>query len=154
MKAHYLTLILAFVLTGCSKELTTKDVDKLTLYWDSRNYPDRKELVFEFYSELCENHYNLYFNHSVGQNEILIELTDVEFDKECGDPNHPEYDCYSTGGFTIPEALISEGDYSFIVRTGSFEVISQFIVQDTVFILNIPENEHFSSSISVEPSVW
>ncbi len=131
------------------------NVDSLSLYWDSRNYSqDRKELVFEFYAELGDNHYDLHFNHSVNQNEILIELTDIEFDKECGDPNHPEYNCSSSGGFTIPEALINKGDYSFIVRTTNFEIVSQFIVQDTAFVLNIPLNGNFTSYKSIEPSVW
>lgn len=146
---------ICFTFSNCSKDKIGMNVDSLSLYWDSRNYsPDRKELVFEFYAELGDNHYDLHFNHSINQNEILIELKDIEFDKECGDPNHPEYNCSSSGGFTIPEALISNGDYSFIVRTSNFEIVSQFIVQDTAFILNIPINDNFTSYKSIEPSVW
>lgn len=150
-----LLIITCFSFSNCSKDKAMMNVDSLSLYWDSRNYsPDRKELVFEFYTELGDDHYELHFNHSIRQNEILIELVDIEYDKECGDPNHPEYNCSSAGGFTIPKALLSEGDYSLVVRTASFEIVSQFIVQDTVFILNIPENDHFTSYKSVEPSVW
>lgn len=151
--------LLSFLLiaSSCSREDEATGVDSLTLYWDSRNYDGQKELFFEFYSTLPEL-YDLHFDYSVDTHEIRIELVEIEYQSDCPDPNQTinpsEYNCYSTGRFSIPDTLIQRGTYDFLVKTDRFSVVSEFSYQDSTFRLTIPSNNHFSSSKEVEVSVW
>ena len=55
--------------------------------------------------------------------------------------------CTPSGGFDIPESLLSKGTYTLTLKTSSFQNTSDLIVGTDSISLNIPSNNNFSSTI-------
>jgi hypothetical protein len=149
-------LSIFLIILGCDK-VPNKDgalakLDGLTLYWDHDVFDKQgRVLRFEFYgTKDFENSYELVFNYSINQRDILISLVDEIDNGKC--PRYPspfgiDTLCTPRGRINIPDSLISSGTYTLTLKTPNFEVASKLVVEKDSIVLNIPSNNHFSCSI-------
>jgi len=157
MKRQILVLLLGLIIFGCEKEEFKIDsgdkVQGLTLYWDHEVFGEGgRELRFEFYETMeFENSFELVFDYKIEEKEIIISLVDKLNNGKCGKfptPNGIDSLCRPKGNVNIPDNLLIEDNYSIILKTYDFEIKSNLIIDDEKFILEIPSNEKFSSSIT------
>ena len=159
-------LICGIVFTSCdrSEEITDKSeevasISGLGLLWNhSFSYYERERGYYFSFSgiERIETLYELLFEYQIDNDKRSIEITLVDkidrgncycvsFGRNCTDWDGL---CVPYGSLLIPDKLlINEGVYTFIVRTFGYTIQSEFIITKEKAILNIPENNYFSSDI-------
>ena len=133
---------------------------KLNLSWYHIFSSERERgLNFLFYGvERFKTSYELVFEYKIDNNNRSIEIILVDkIDRgECqcfsvGDGGDACMDwdglCEPSGNFYVPENLLIEGEYTFIVRTLNYTVRSEFFITKEKATLNIPENNYISSDI-------
>lgn len=157
MKKQLLSLILlGLLIIGCKKDNTDTDsltrVEGLSLYWDHEVFGEGgRRLRFEFYeTKEFENSFELVFDHTVEGKDIIITLVDRIDKGKCQQfPTADGIDslCTPRGGLFIQDRFLENGSYSFILKTYDFEIISSLLIDDEKYVLDIPSNENFSSSI-------
>ncbi|WP_147372277.1 hypothetical protein [Mariniphaga sediminis] len=157
MKTHQIILLLAFTIFGCNKDNFTinseASVESLTMYWDHEVFGEGgKRLRFELYeNKEFENSFKLVFDYKIEGKNITIILADKVDNGKCGKfptPNGIDSLCRPKGNLFIPDNLLDERDYSVILKTYDFEIISNLTVHEDKYDLQIPTNENFSSSIA------
>ncbi len=157
MKNLILILILALLLFGCDKEALKTDtgdkVEGLTLYWDHEVFGEGgRRLRFEFYETRKYEHiFNLVFDYKITGKDIIISLVDKVDMGKCPkfpSPNGIDSLCRPKGNMFIPDNLLTLGNYSIVLKTYDFEIVSDLIVDAEKYTLEIPANEKFSSSIN------
>ncbi|MEO7991521.1 MAG: hypothetical protein ABI663_18355 [Chryseolinea sp.] len=158
MKTKFiLSFLIAVILFGCDKHSDDpnllNEVDGLSLYWDHEVFGDEgRRLRFEFRgTKELENSYELIFDYSINQKDILIELIVMIDNGKC--PSFPTGNgiqslCAPRGGIFIPDSVLLEGTYTITLKTPKFQSVSELKISDEKYILNISPNDHFSSSIS------
>ena len=156
MKGDILILFFGLIIFGCDKEdfrIDSQDsVEGLTLYWDHEVFGEGgRRLRFEFYETIrFENSYELVFDYDIEGKDIIISLVDKVNNGKCQKfptPNGIDSLCTAKGGLFIPDNLLSNDTYSLILKTYDFEIKSNLLVDNEKYILEIPSNEKFSSSI-------
>jgi hypothetical protein len=157
MKKQILILILGLLVFGCKNEDLKIDsddrVEGLALYWDHEVFGEGgRRLRFEFYeTREFENSFELVFYYKIEGKEIIITLVDKLNNGKCQrfpTPNGIDSLCTPKGRIFIPDNLLGDDNYSIILKTYDFEIKSNLIVDDEKFMLEIPSNEKFSSSIT------
>lgn len=157
MKTPLIIFILAFIILGCNKDDFTIDaeasVEGLSLYWDHEVFGEGgRRLRFEFYENMeYENSFELVFDYKIDGKNIIISLIDKIDNGKCQKfPTINGIDslCRPKGNFFIPDNNLIESDYLVTLKTYDFEVNSNLIVNEDKFILEIPTNANFSSSIT------
>ena len=157
MKTHLIIFILAIIVLGCNKDDFPIDerasVEGLSLYWDHEVFGEGgRRLRFEFYENMeYENSFELVFDYKIDGKNIIISLIDKVDNGKCPKfptPNGIDSLCRPKGNFFIPDNKLIESDYLVTLKTYDFEVKSNLTVNEDKFILEIPTNENFSSSIS------
>jgi len=146
--------LLIFSCNGNNVEIETSnvEVEGLSLYWDHEIFgePGRR-LRFEFYeTKAYEYTYELVFDYTINGNDITIELLDKISEGECQKfPTASGIDslCLPKGRFYIEDKYLEQGNYSLIIKTKEFEISSGLTIDNEQFVLDIPTNERFSSSI-------
>lgn len=151
-------ILLAFILTipGCDKLPDSHgplaELEGLSLYWDHEVFDTQGRVYrFEFYgTKKFENSYDLVFNYTINQRDILITLVDEIDNGEC--PKYPspfgiDALCTPRGRIIIPESLISNGSYKVTIKTPNFEINSELIVWKDSTTLTIAPNEPLSCEI-------
>lgn len=157
MKRQIFSLIfLGLLFFGCEKDNMDIDshasVEGLSLYWDHEVFGEGgRRLRFEFYeTKEFENSFELVFNYNIKGKDIIIALVDRIDNGECHiytTANGIDSLCTPKGNMFIQDRLLENGSYSLILKTYDFEVKSSLIIDDGKFVLDIPSNEKFSSSI-------
>lgn len=157
MKRQILILILALLIFGCDKEELKIDsgdkVEGLALYWDHEVFGEGgRRLRFEFYETMeFENSFELVFDYKIEGKDIIISLVDKLDKGKCQKfptPTGNDSLCRPKGNLFIPDNLLNADNYSITLKTYDFEVKSDLIVDYEKYILEIPSNEKFSSSIN------
>jgi hypothetical protein len=153
-----ISILLSIILTiiGCDK-IPNKygplaKLDGLRLYWDHDVFDKQGRVFrFEFYgTKDFENSYDLVFNYTINQRNILISLIDEIDNGKC--PRYPspfgiDTLCTPRGRLNIPDSLISSGTYTLTLKTPNFETNSELVNEKDSVTLNIPSNNHFSCAI-------
>jgi|GEM_PF-2215690 len=164
MKKEFVSLVAAITVilitaVGCQKNGIEKSIigsKGLTLYWNYQIFNEQgRGFVFEFYEvEHFENLYELIFEFQIDNNQksIEISLIDKIYKGKCPDFPMPTIDvdqniCTSKGDFYIPENMVNEGKYKFIVKTLDYIVQSEIVFTKEKATLNIPDNSYFSCAI-------
>jgi hypothetical protein len=153
MKKYLLTIILGLTILGCNKEEFQINpnvrVQGLSLYWDHEVFGEEgRRLRFEFYeNKPFENTFDLVFKYKIKDNEIIVVLVDKVNKGKC--PQFPGWSdlCTPKGGFSIPDKLLTEKNYTLTLKTFDFEIKSNLLIDDEKYTLAIPSNVNFSSSI-------
>ena len=152
-----ITILIATV--GCKKsETIVVGSNGLDLLWNhSFAYFERERgYQFSFYGvERIETLFELLFEYQIDNNKKSIEITLVDkIDKgkcECFGVGFACMDwdglCTPSGSLFIPEKMLDDGIYTFIIRALGYTIQSEFIITKEKAILNIPENDYFSSDI-------
>ncbi|MDD4756625.1 MAG: hypothetical protein PHG29_11150, partial [Prolixibacteraceae bacterium] len=157
MKTHLIIFILAIIVLGCNKDDFPIDekasVEGLSLYWDHEVFGEGgRRLRFEFYENMeYENSFELVFDYKIDGKNIIISLIDKVDNGKCPKfptPNGIDSLCRPKGNFFIPDNKLIESDYLVTLKTYDFEVKSNLTVNEDKFILEIPTNENFLSSIT------
>jgi len=162
MKKVLLMVIFAFtcgvVLTSCHSDMEeTKNITSkgLTLWWNHQIFSEQgRGYIFDF-SEVkrSENLYRLNFEYQIDNNHKSIEISLISQTDKGKCPQYPEGGwvddglCSSRGTLFIPENLINEGNYKFIVKTMNYKIQSEIIFTKEKATLVISENNYFSSEI-------
>lgn len=156
MKKHIIIGILfPLFIFSCEKEAidhaSQTSVKGLSLYWQHEVFGEEsRRLEFSFTeSRDFDIKYDLIFDYNIQGRKITVTLVDIVNVKPC--PLFPSWDgkptvCQPRGGIYIEDKLLDNGRYSFIVKTGNFEVESSLIVEDEKYRLEIPQNPWFSSN--------
>lgn len=150
MKKILILLSIVFLFSACKKEkIVLNNVDSLSAYWDFKVYGELgRGISFEFYdAKRRKKEYELHFEYSISNQDILIELTNVSYKGKCTKFPNEEDGCLSKGKIFIPENDLPKGEYNLILKTNSFEVVSYFSFDNVKYTLSIPSNDFFSSSI-------
>ena len=157
MKKQIFSLILLGLLFfGCEKDNMDIDshasVEGLSLYWDHEVFGEGgRRLRFEFYeTKEFENSFELFFNHNIKGKDIIITLVDRIDKGKCQifpAANGIDSLCTPRGSLFIQDRFLENDSYSLILKTYEFEIKSSLIIDDGKYILDIPSNERFSSSI-------
>ncbi|MCK9236360.1 MAG: hypothetical protein M0Q41_01070 [Bacteroidales bacterium] len=161
MKNGFVILVTAITVTlfltvGCEKNKIEKvGSEGLTLWWNHEVFNEQgRGYIFSFSDvERFENLYELKFEFQIDNNQKRIEVSLVDIINKGKCPvfpmptPEPVSGCVSNGSIYIPENLLNEGTYKFIVKTASFTVQSEMIFSKETAILNIPNNDYFSSSV-------
>ncbi len=153
MKKYLFALLFGLLYLGCQQEDDLIDpgarVDGLTLYWDHEVFgKEGRRLRFEFYeTKAYKNTFDLIFDYTIKGNEIVIILKNKVDKGEC--PKYPGWSdlCMPKGGIYIPEKLLTEDRYTFIIKTFDFEVKSTLLTDEVKYNLDIPTHEKFTCSI-------
>lgn len=148
-------LFLILLITGCEKVPNkTGPLTKLsglTLYWDHDIFEKGgRTLRFEFYgTQGFEDSYDLVFNYTINQKNIIVTLVDEIDNGRC--PRYPTFGfdtlCTPRGRINIPDSLVSLGTYTLTIKTPNFETTSELIFEKDSITLNIPSNNYFSCAI-------
>lgn len=153
-----LGLILTIVaIFSCDNDdsLPIPTINGLSLYWDHEVFGDEgRRLRFEgFTTNEFDNDYDLEFNTSINDKSITTTLVKTIDKGKCqwfpmpstgdDDPNK----CNASGGFYLTDKELYNGIYSLTIIMPSFKVTSKLTVTDEMVTLDIPANEHLSSSI-------
>lgn len=152
-------IIIGILIFGCQKDEFDKNSllssEGLSLWWDHKIFGEEgRGFVFEFYeAQRFENSYELIFECDIdsARKNIDIYLIDKIDEGKCPifpSPYQTDDLCTSKGNFFIPENTLDAGDYTFTIRTSDFTIQSNFTVTKDSVVLNIPENEYFSSSVN------
>lgn len=135
--------------------LSIPTIDGLSLYWDHEVFGDEgRRLRFEVTTtNEFENDYDLEFNTSVVDKSIIVRFTKSIDNGKCqvfpmpvigdNDPNK----CSASGRFYLTDKELTDGIYSLTIITPTFKVTSELTVTDEQVKLDVPANEHLSSSI-------
>ena len=135
--------------------LSIPTINGLSLYWDHEVFGDEgRRLRFEVTStNEFDNDYDLQFNTSIKDKSITATLIKTIDKGKCqwfpmpttgdDDPNK----CNASGQFYLTDKELSSGLYSLTIITPTFKVTSELTVTDELVTLDIPSNEHLSSSI-------
>jgi len=153
-----LTITILIAIFGCEKSETTVGSSGHELIWNhSFTYFERERgYQFLFYGvERIETLSELLFEYQIDNNKKSIEITLVDkIDRgkcECFGVGFACKDwdglCTPSGILFIPEKMLNEGAYTFIIRTLEYTIQSEFIITKEKAILNIPKNDYFSSDI-------
>ena len=130
-------------------------INGLSLYWDHEVFGDEgRRLRFEsFTTNEFDNDYDLEFNTSINDKSITTTVVKTIDKGKCqwfpmpstgdDDPNK----CNASGGFYLTDKELSSGIYSLTIIMPNFKVTSKLTVTDEKVTLDIPANEHLSSSI-------
>ena len=152
-------LICGVFFTSCgsekaSEEDTSLNSKGLNLWWNlefSGEHGRGRGYVFAFSEvERSEVLYDLKFEYQIDniQKSIVITLIDKINKGKCPNLGYEwgsdDGLCNSSGILFIPENLINEDKYKFIVKTANFTVQSEFIITEEKAMLNIPENNYIS----------
>ena len=149
-------MLIFLVLMGCDgdDERPLREIDQLSLYWKHEIFAaERRSLVFEFYTPPVDQDYDLIFDVHVEDRIITARLSGMLEKGPCpffpmptpvsGDPGT----CIASGGFELSEEELGQGRYTLKVITPSFEVNTELLVADQLIRLEIPVNDHLTSSI-------
>jgi hypothetical protein len=145
--------ILVIFVPSCTDEVGNIESKGLTLWWNHQifNEEEGRGYIFEFYEvERSENLYQLKFKHQIDRKGKIIDIRLMDKIDHGKCPDYPgDWDdlCVAKGGFYIPENSIDEGTYKFNVRTANYSAQSEIIINREKAMLNIPENNYFSSNI-------
>jgi len=158
-------LIGGMVFTSCDpneetadKSEKVADISELGLLWNhgSSCYEQERGYYFSFSGiERIKTLYELLFEYKIDNHKRSIEITLIDkIDKSncycVGGLGHCiDWDglCVPYGSLFIPEKLLIDKTYTLIVRTLKYTIQSEFIITKEKAILNIPENNYFSSEI-------
>jgi len=157
MKLTGFLISITLILSSCQKDsknyyLLSK-IDGLSFYWDHEVFGEEGRRVrFEFYgTKPFENTYDLKFEYSINEKNILIQLTDV-IDKGKYiniDPGFGGGDlCAPSGRTYIPDTLLPIGKYTLTVKTLNFVTTADLIVNDDSIHLIIPPDQPLSTKIN------
>lgn len=149
MKKTILLFSIILLFSGCKKEKSVlNNIDSLSTYWDFQIFGDEgRGITFEFYdNEKRAKEYELNFEYSILNQDILIELTNVTYKGKCAKFPNEDDECLSKGRIFIPESDLPKGNYNLILKTKSFEVASEFSFDNIKYTLSIPSNDFLSSS--------
>jgi len=132
------------------------DSKGLSLYWWNHQVfsEQGRGYIFGFSEvERLDVFYELIFEYQIDNNQKIIEISLVDkIDKgKCPYFPTPDKDaslCTSTGKFYIPEDMVSEGKYKFIVKTLNFTVQSEIVFTKEKATLNVPDNNNFTCAFN------
>ena len=162
MKRRFVILVVAitilFATASCEKSESLVGSNGLNLFWNhSFSYFERERGYYFLFSgiERIETFSELLFEYQIDNNKKSIEITLVEkIDRgkcECFGVGFSCIDwdglCTPSGSLFIPEKSLDEGIYMFTIRTMERVIHSEFVITKEKAILNIPENDYFSSDI-------
>lgn len=150
------TVSISLLLVGCDgrDEQPLREVDGLSLYWKHEIFgAEGRRLAFEFYTPPVDQDYDLIFDVSREDRTITARLSGMLPKGLCpvfpiptptsSDPGR----CMASGGFELSEKELRPGSYTLRVITPSFEVNTELLVADQLIRLEIPANDHLTSSI-------
>lgn len=149
-----LTLVSIFSCDN-NDSLSIPTIDGLSLYWDHEIFGDEgRRLRFEATTNNeFDNDYDLEFQTSINDKTITATLTKTIDKGKCqwfpmptagdDDPSN----CNASGVFYLADKELSNGTYSLTITTPTFRVTSKLTITDELATIDIPANEHLSSSI-------
>ena len=161
MKREFIILVAAITVTlllsvGCEKNgIEEVRSEGLTLWWNHEVFNEQgRGFIFSFSDvERFENLYELKFEFQIDNNQKSIEVSLVDKIDKGKCPHYPmpspepEIGCISSGKIYIPENMVNEGNYKFVVKTTNFTVQSEIIFSKEKATLVIPKNNYFSSNV-------
>lgn len=144
-------------LDGCRKDpdpvVERMNSEGFGLYWHHEVFSEQgRGLLFGFSAlKGTQTDYDLKFSYDIKGNIIRVRLVDVIEKGPClidpGFTPNGTSDCQPDGTIFIPDKSLSNGDYVFELVTKDFKVTSRLNVTSEKVSLDIPTNEHFSSTI-------
>ena len=154
MTKNFLIILLALSILSFKKNTindTLASVDGLTLYMQHDVFGEGgRRLSLEFSeTKQFKTNYSLVFQYKVINDTIAIRLID-KIDTEKNKKVKVVYGMPGSslktprGRLALPDNLLSEKDYYFIIETSNFKVESKLTINNDKIVLDIPENKYFS----------
>jgi len=151
-----ISILLALTIFSCENhdEISMVMIDGFSLYWDHEVFGEEgRRLRFQVTTtDEYDNDYELVFNTDVDDRSITARLVKNVDEGKCQYypmpviGNHDPHKCSASGGFYLTDKELDNGIYSLKIVTPSFEVTSELTIADEQVTLEVPANNHLTSS--------
>lgn len=156
-KIASISILLTLAIFSCEKhdEISMVMIDGFSLYWDHEVFGEEgRRLRFQVTTtDEYDNDYELVFDTDIDNKSITARLVKNIDEGRCQYypmpliGNHDPNKCSASGGFYLADKELVNGIYSFKIVAPSFEVTSELTLAGEQVTLEVPANNHLTSSI-------